>query len=616
MNVFEHQKFLLRTRNASGDAPERLRLSWREIMTRPDDGVELWFDYPLEYMNVAALGLCTALTQVALEPKDAEELDERMETPLSEDEIDKAIAPFRDDFSLEGAVRFLQGPEPEKNTRGRYKKAGDLSELLLTVKKGDKEFLNRPSDAWCVRLDQIALLLFSRMTFFEGTAGRGYKAGTSGKMEIRTFPILRNSLRKTIWLNTLTAEAQKERHEGEYLPPDTEEGFDRWMWQPENDVDEVPRGRLSLRAGLFWMPAYGWIAVDELEDERICVVTGDSIDAGEVAGTEVVVSATGIKYGTANEEGKTDSFFLHPNGPHRTISIEKKGVEFEAHYAVEESRGLLGSVAGLLFGSNDPQASGGGVETKKLAPVLDQLTILRSALRAVPERVDLLCFGFHMLSAKKNVHGAYAYELFDYPVFGRSGDEPSEAMQQAEQLVESCIRTARNVEYALHRSVQRCTLIETDQKKDDSGRITFSEKSRPSSDGMIRDASTELWETIGEEVRRLIRDIADIGDDPRALSEAHHGLVAEWEDHIVGVAERIFFRYFDTYSMTPDHIAAAHSARSLFYRLIDRETGTMQRRRERRQQQSEEGAEDPGSGDRSGNEDSDDPVDGNNETDE
>lgn len=576
MNVFEDQKFLLRTHDPGGGPGERLRLSWREIMTGEDR--PLRFDYPLEYMNVAALGLCSALTQTVLEPKDIRELSDRIEKKLSDEEIETAIAPYRKSFSLNGSHRFLQGSEPERDKKGRYKKAGDLSEVLLTVKKGDKEFLNRPGSDWCVRPDQIALLLFSRMTFYEKSAGRGYLTGTSGNLEIRTFPIDRTSLRRTIWLNVLNRESQQ----GLFTDASSDDGYDEWMWHSLPENGEVARGGISLRAGLFWMVANAWIVIDSLEDERTCLMTGDRVAEGEQAGTAVVVTPTGVRYGVSkdpsNEKSGADSFFPHPNGPYKEIRPEKKPA-FTVHHAVEESRGLVGSVAGLLFAHRE----GSTRETRYPAPVVEQLHNLRhhreDVLDEGSNRIDLLCFGFHMLSSKKNVHGAYAIESYTYPVLGTSEEEIEPWMETAEGIVGKAVKVTKEVEYALHRGIQRCTLIETDVNEDE-GRYSFKESSKVSDVGIQRSASEELWGAAAEQMRRLIRRIAEIGDDTQALRSAAGELGEEWEDSVVAAAERIFYRYFDSYSASPRHIAAAHSGRFLFNALVRKATTTQQRRSE------------------------------------
>lgn len=578
MNVFEHQRFLLRTRPPEGGPGDQLRLSWKEIMTGPDQALR--FDYPLEYMNVAALGLCAALTQAVFDPADAEELVGRLMTPLIEDEIEKAIAPLRDAFAIDGKRPFLQGPEPKRDAKGRLD-TGSLSEILLTVKKGDKEFLNRPIDEWGVAIDQIPLLLFSRSTFFEKSAGRGYLTGTSGDLEIRTFPIDRGSLRRTIWLNVLTRENQTKDFIAAGAGSDKD--YDSWMWLSPPKGGEVAQGRISLRSGLFWMVANGWIDIRELDSERLCIVTGEPIPAGERAGTGVVVTATSIGFGAKvpNAQGVDvrQSFFEHPNGPYKVITPEKTGIPFTTHLSVEENRGLIGQMGGLFFATGRARKT----EAIHIAPIVKQLTDLQGVLEddhdvEGRDRYDLLCFGFNMLSSKKNVHGGYASELFTYPILGRNLEDREVALDAAEAIVNGAAQITRSIEYALHRAIQRCTMTATDSE-DNDGVVTFKEKEKINSSGMMNDATAELWSNAGDELRLLLIEIDKLKESSDEIRRNEQTLLDRWTDAMVRHAERIFHRYFNTYSVSPQHLLAAHDARRLFYSLIRNiDSGVFERR--------------------------------------
>ena len=337
LNVFDDQRFLVRRTTPDDPVGHRVSRSFRELVTMPDNPDErLRFDYPLEYMNMAALGLCTALLQVAFEPADVEALAARIETPLSPEEFEGGVAPFRGLFTIDGpsGTRFLQGAEPPRDKKGQLG-GGSLSDLLVTVKKGDKEFLNRPNDQWVVRLDQIPLLLFSRATYYEKSAGRGYYTGTSSDLEIRTYPVDPASLRRTIWMNVLCSEAQPA---GDFIGAGSGEGYDGWMWHQLPSSQEIPKGRISLRSGLLWMIANMFIEIEEVVEPRPCIVTGDMISGR--AGTSVVVSSAGYGYGVrvAREKGPDvrDSFFLHPNGPYFFRGV-KEGKPYPTHLSVAEN---------------------------------------------------------------------------------------------------------------------------------------------------------------------------------------------------------------------------------------------------------------------------------------
>lgn len=551
LNVFEHQRFLVR-RPPDEEHPlgAQLRLSWQEIMTGKDE--PLHFDYPIEYFNIAALGLCVALTQAALEPEHLDELQIRLQTRISDTDIEAAIAVLRDLFTIDGKIRFLQGLEPPRDKKGRLA-TGHLSELILSIKKGDKVFLNRPDPASVVALDQIPLLLFSRSTFFEKSAGRGYLTGTSGDLEIRTFLIDPTSLRRTVWLNVLSREQQTDL----FTAQEGSTGYDKWMWHQPPD-DDVAQGALSLRAGLLWMVANAYIEIEEIADPRLCIVTGEQT-TGRV-GTGVVVTATGRGYGVKVQREKGPeirmSFFHHPNAPWQTIT-PAKGDPFIRHLSVAECSGLIGQMAGLFFAS--------GRRSHKPAPVIEQLSALRRhGFVDEKTRLDLLCFGFHMLSSKQNVHGGYEVEQYHYPILGSNDEDPGDALSEAEGIMERAAERVEKIEWILKRAVQMCTLKEMDVEVQEDRTLQFKEKKKIDEGGMMRDAATELWTRAGEELRSLIAKVGATGRTAEDLQNASDQLQAWWTDRIVEHAETIFLRVFNDYSASSQHLAAAHNARRLF----------------------------------------------------
>ena len=558
MNVFEHQSFLLR-KPPSPKHPlgEQIRRSYREIMTGGDESLR--FDYPLEYFNVAALGLCIALTQALLEPENLSELFKRLNTPVDETEFEEAIAGLRDTFSIDGAVRFMQGPEPQRDKKGRLG-GEDLSALILSIKKGDKEFLNRPSDGAVVALDQIPLLLFSRSTYFEKSAGRGYLTGTSGDLEIRTYLIDRTSLRRTIWLNVLAQDQQGEH----FSPIDGSAGYDKWMWESP-PAGDVAQGNVSLRSGLLWMVANGYIEIEEIATPRQCLVTGEMVEGR--AGTGVIVSPTGKGYGVkvAREKGPEVrmSFFRHPNGPSQTIE-PPKGTPFTRHLSVRENSGLVGEMGGLFFSSAEFGGKG-----YHMAPVIKQLYELRGAFKKQlrTTRLQLLCFGFHMLSSKQNVHGGYESEMFEYPLLGERDSDGLRALKNAEELMQFAAERTGKIEWPLKRAIQLCTLtqIDTEISEKEDGRLEFKEKSKIDSGGMMSDSAMELWRHAGIELRELIAKIAAHGNSADDLSDAIPEIRLWWTRRIAEHATTIFYRIFNDYSMSPTHMIAAFNAKRLFH---------------------------------------------------
>ncbi|MCC7436855.1 MAG: type I-E CRISPR-associated protein Cse1/CasA [Armatimonadetes bacterium] len=549
MNVFEHQSFLLRRPpDAKHPLGERVRRTYREIMTGPDE--ELQFDYPLEYLNVAALGLCAALTQTAFEPADAEALQERLATPIAADEFEQAIAPFREPFSIDGPIRFMQGRALESDPK---KEAALLQDKVsLTV----SAFMNRPDNNWVVAPDQIPLLLFSRATFFEKTAGRGYKGGTSGDLEVRTFLTHSLSVRKTIWLNVLACDQQQGRYEGDFTEAGSGEGYDQWMWIAP-PTEDVPQGEVSLRAGLFWLAATNVIWIQELEQPRTCIVTGEVVTGH--AGVRVVTKPTGIAYGVRVSRAKGPdvrlSFFRHPNGPY-AVRKNKEGEIFHQHLAVDEVSGLLGNMGGLFF------SGGGGKEDGyHIAPALSQYGKLPGFIKKqLP--ITLHCFGFHMLSSHKNIHGGCESERFRYPVI----EDPSGTlMSDLQGLMSGAATEAEEIRKLLTRAVQICTMVQVGVSEKD-GRFQFKQTAnlQNGSDykGFVRDIGREYWGVLSASVGELL---ARVEVAPNQMEEAEPAIKQWWAKEAATIAKGIFDRYFDDYSQSADHLAAAHMARNIFY---------------------------------------------------
>lgn len=566
MNVFEHQRFHLRCL-PSDDHPrgERITRSFRELVTGKDE--PLVFDYPLEYLNVAVLGLCAALAQAAFEPETVDELAERLETPLTQEEFEEGVAPLRDLFTIDGpaGTRFLQGPEPEKDKKGRYKKAVPLADLLLTVKRGNKTFLNRPDEAWVVELDQLPLLLFARHTFYEGNAGRGYLNGTSHEMGIRTFLLdTEDVLRRSIWLNVMTREMQ-EKKEGDYQLVGSGEGFDGWLWHEGPDVEAVVEGNLSLRAGLFWQTAHTYVILEEVEKECPSIVTGEPV-SGRV-GTSVVVSPSGIGYGVRPEpKARRESFFRHPNAP--TFEGEaRSGAFIRSQLKVEETSGLIGHMAGLFFGPG----SAGSERASKLntALVLDQWYALDE-----PVPVDLLCFGFEMQGKPvPNVHSGYRVERFRYPVLGKDDADRTDLRVEAEALLTEAAQFTRDVERVLAEAIQRCALVQVKVEENEQGRQRFALKDRLAPETLARDAAHALWRHARDELADLIPRIEAHGTNAVALARAAPALAADWRERIAHHARTLFQPVFENHTASPQHLVAAHRAKGYLYGTLNKLLG-------------------------------------------
>src|SRR5690606_30216864 len=186
--------------------------------------------------------------------------------------------------------RFLQAPEPFDE-----KKATGLDVAVFVSAKGDRQFLHRADANWAIRPEQAGLFLFARNTFYEGTGGRGYQKGTNGDTPVRvlvTDPAEGDALwlRRTIWLNVLARDRQRE-YVGGYAQAG--KGYDGLFWADPPKYD-VPTGGITLRAGLGWMTAFHWLWYEE--GKGVCPVTGEHVEG--VIARKVSKRSTGVAYGS------------------------------------------------------------------------------------------------------------------------------------------------------------------------------------------------------------------------------------------------------------------------------------------------------------------------------
>ena len=564
-NAFEHQHFRLRHAETGEAVAPR---SFRDIIT--GDDAPLRFDYGPEYINVAALGLCAALTQAAFSPGGVRDLESRLAAPVSPDDFDTVVSPLRDRFTIDGpaGTRFLQwpAPGPERYTKGRnegrLKKGEDLSALLLTTGRHDKTFLNRPDARWAVRPDQIPLLLFARHTFYEKSAGRGYKNGTTSDMEVRTYLLDRDgnapgSLRRSVWLNVLSRE-EREINCEKWFSDSSKAMARSWMWEALPD-DDVEQGTLSLAHGLLWMVAHTWVELGEVEGSHRCIVTGERIEPGEESvGIKAVVQATNVGYGTKPSKNEARaSFFLHPNGPY---GIQQKDHAHE-HLTVDELRGLVGHAAALLFAEGFEQKAGKRTVALQTAPLVDQLY----GLAERPE-VDLMPFGFHMTGSQGNLntHAAYQIERYRYP---RLADD--EERQRAQQITSGYIQFADEAARKLAYYVQICTMkdvdVEEETVEDSKGmrrrKLSFNLKRKAvPAERVAEEALIAFWHRIGQSFHALLGVIEDAATAPGGL-DVHQDSVSGWARQTVGHhVLSAFAPVFQRFGGSPQHLIAAHEA--------------------------------------------------------
>ena len=548
-NAFEHQRFRVRTPRG-----ERLSRSFRDLVTATDgDGTALdadealALDYPQEYVNVAALGLLAFLAQVAFEPETPAALAERLRTPISADEYEAKVSGLRAHFRLDGdGPRFMQGRPP---TVAEVKSwTTGLDAVVPTVRTGEAQFLNRPDVSWGVAPDQAGLLLFARNTFYEGTAGRGYQKGVNGDTPVRTMPTDPAEgdavrLRRSLWLNVLTTEAQRSIP-GRYAAPGDAGAYDGWFWESPPTGD-VGLGQITLRAALGWMSANHWLLYEDDQSEHVCAVTGEPI-TGRVA-AQAVKWSTGIPYGTKSTKddsggGQNASrLFHHPNVPLERVRDPKTGDYAGSRaYNVRRTRGLVDAIGASFFGAG---GTAGHVEP---APVVQQLGAL--ALRREVRAPRLAVFGFHMLSGQKNVHGGFEIDTFRFTPPDDSG-----RAEHAAALLETATRYADRAAFALGKSVQIAAGVGVRATEDEDGRTALDRfEARKTTDGrgFSGDTVARFWRAVqsGETATRapvprglhgLVEAITDY-DGPLNTQDAKAATIGPWETSVQAWARAAF----------------------------------------------------------------------------
>ena len=569
LNAFEHQRFRLRTPDG-----ERVTRSFRELVT--GDGAYA-LDYPQAFYDVAALGLLAFLAQVAFEPYDAAELAARVDRPLSDDTFEAAVAPLRARFALTGdGPRFMQGPGPEDET-----KAKPVEEAVLITHRGDKSFLHRADPEWAVAPEQAALLLFARNTFYEGAGGRGYQKGTNGDTPIRSLVTVPASgdtldLRRSLWLNVLS-QRQQESQNGDYAEADDPDGYGGLFWV-DPPGDDVPAGGATLAAGLGWMSAVHWLWYETLDAPAVCVVTGEPLPAGSVAARQLTKRSTGIAYGAKGDLDagtRADRLFRHPNVPLQIARDKNGDPTGRRPFLVDRTRGLVDAIGASFFG--DLQGTGTG--RFEPAPAVAQL--MARPIRALGLRPRLLVFGFHMLSAQKNVHGGVETDTFRYaPLVGGSEGNTLRLNDQAAVLLDDGGIFARNAAYALRSALQRTAGQGVRAKENlETGRIEIDTKFATTAsvdDPFGADALSAFWRDVQQELGDFALAIAEVaGGEPAKLAAAKHELRADWEARVSRLVWHHYAPAFEHYSLLSRTMPYAYAARRILAKTLDNHRSTL-----------------------------------------
>ena len=244
-------------RNEQGDPNEIEYASYVEILCGEKDSENL--SHPRDDMRFFSRMLLSALTQALFPAKDAKELRQRIETPLAREVVMKRIEDVKEDFELLRADGFMQTPGVEQS--------GDdeTGRLLLDGKGGGATMLFRPATrVTCLCLSCGVLAAYGTQAFAP-SGGRGYSPSVRGAPPITT--LLRGgTVRKSMWLSTLSAEDARQFSYGEDPPSP-------WKQDRREKAGEL----IGLVEGLFWKPRAFAFAMAEGGSCPLCGRVGERL---------------------------------------------------------------------------------------------------------------------------------------------------------------------------------------------------------------------------------------------------------------------------------------------------------------------------------------------------
>lgn len=194
-------------------------------------------------MELAALQLLISLVQVLLPPRDANELRQRVQQPLTPDDYRRAVESFKHWFVLDHPTQpFMQS----RNVKA--KELTPIQKLFIGLPEGNNHaFFNDRGEIHQVCGGCAAVALFNQASNCPGFGG-GFKANLRGSAPITTF-VAGEHLQETVWFNVLGTERVDDLLDSAHVNS-------KPVW-----IDPIaPKARLhahsiGLARGLFWQPA-------------------------------------------------------------------------------------------------------------------------------------------------------------------------------------------------------------------------------------------------------------------------------------------------------------------------------------------------------------------------
>lgn len=314
-------------------------------------------------MELAALQLATCLAQVLLPPADAQELRDRVKSPLPGKTYDDAVVAMADWFDLRHPRHpFMQA------RRVKAKEPTPIQKLFAGLPAGNNHaHFNRSDEVAAVCPACAAIALFHQAVNCPSFGG-GFKGSLRGGAPVTTL-IQGADLRTTIWLNVLHRPAVEGLCGGDWGKP---------VW-----VEPIPRGRrlpisrIGFLRGLFWQPA----RVELAWEPGTFICAGCGLEAPEACSR---FQTEKFSYQLDNDAAQ----WPHPHGP-REWSL-KDGRKSERFVSLRKTAPAWTQLSGFLLEHENAKKEGWVP-----APVVLQF---RQAFRG--QRLGLIVGGYRNKQAK------------------------------------------------------------------------------------------------------------------------------------------------------------------------------------------------------------------------
>ncbi len=446
------------------------RVSYLALISGEEDAADLV--HPREDVRFYARVLLSALTQALFTPKDARELQKRIDEPLSRRKATERIENVKGDFDLLGKRPFMQERLPDSG-------ANETSRLFLDVPSGSRHLLFRPAHGYEGICAPCAVPALYGVQAFAPSGGRGLSPGVRGAPPLTTL-VAASSVRATVWANVLSG-----TRAGEYV----RDGDRPWLQRRLEKVGDA----IGLQTGLFWQP-------------RALTLTPDGTGRCAACGADADLLSVGAFEAKSKVAG---GFFAHPHTPYHHTQKPKAGRSRWPVYLSTDRPAWTG-LADML-----PDASGGdAAEGPRPAPVVAQW--------------------FEDLDNRQVSLLVLAYATNKAKIVGRFAESLSVSMQkchdlatQIRSMVEAAAKCSSALAYAFRRAHGRRPEDKGGFWAADASSAFWQATEAPFWTAVAQAERNENWESpLYPTLRRTVTALFDSHTEASATGNTHQSLVA------------------------------------------------------------------------------------------